>query len=191
MKKVDFDYSKDKTIIKRLYYIIIGCGILGIIGLYFISFPSGTLYEIHEILHGNLDDNFGTYRIFLWKRTLSLVPEYPLLGSGPDSFAIRFMAKYTEDIAAIGPLTINDTAANVYLTMLINIGIIGLISYLSFIITQIIDGIKKMNKYSSVLFITFVCYLIQDCFNLSLVIVTPVFWLLMALHYCSYNNDKK
>ena len=28
------------------------------------------LYEIHELLHGNFDDAFGTYRIFLWKRTI-------------------------------------------------------------------------------------------------------------------------
>ena len=102
------------------------------------------------------------------------------------------MAKYTEDVASIGPLTINDTAANVYLTILINLGILGFITYITFIITQIIMGIKKINKYSAILLIPFICYAIQDCFNLSLVIITPVYWLLMALEYSSTNtkNDK-
>ena len=145
---------------------------------------------MHELLHGNFDDDFGTYRIFLWKRTLTLIPQYPILGSGPDTFAIRFMAKYTNDIAAIGPLTLNDTAANVYLTMIINIGIVGLINYLAFIFFQLKNGIKKMNNYSAVLLITMVCYLIQDFFNLWLVIVTPIFWLLMALHYRSICSEK-
>jgi O-antigen ligase len=140
------------------------------------------LYEMHELLHGNFDDDFGTYRIFLWKRTFAIFPEYPILGSGPDSFAIRFMARYTADVASIGELTINDTAANVYLTMLINIGIVGLLDYLAFLFFQVIEGIKKINKYSAILLISVLCYMIQDCFNLSLVIVTPIFWLLMALH---------
>lgn len=183
--KFDFDYSKNKKTIKILYFIIIGCGICGILGLYLIDLKRGIFHEMHELLHGNFDDDFGTYRIFLWKRTLPLIKEYPLIGTGADSFAIRFMAKYTNDIASIGELSLNDTAANVYLTMAINIGITGLISYLGFIYCQLKDGIKNMNNYSRILFIAIVCYLIQDFFNLWLVIITPIFWLLMALHLSS------
>lgn len=188
-KEVKYDCSDNKKIIKYFYMGIISCGVLGILVLFFVNFKSGFLYEIHELLHGNFDDDFGTYRIFLWKRTLTLIPQYPILGSGPDTFAIRFMAKYTNDIASIGPLTLNDTAANVYLTMIINIGIVGLIDYLAFLFFQLKNGIKKMNSYSSILLITIVCYLIQDFFNLWLVIVTPIFWLLMALHYRSICSE--
>ena len=189
LNKTEYDISKNQKFIKRFYFIMIGFCVLGISMLYIINFRSGILYEIHELLHGNFDDNFGTYRIFLWKRTLALVPQYPILGSGPDTFAVRFMARYTADIMAIGPLTINDTAANVYLTMIINLGIIGLLNYLTFIFFQIKDGIKKINKYSAILLIAIVCYLTQDFFNLSVVIVTPVFWILMALHYISIIDD--
>ncbi len=185
LKKLKYDFSNNKKIIKYFYLGIFGCGVLALLVLYFVNFKSGILYEMHELLHGNFDDDFGTYRIFLWKRTLKLIPEYPILGSGPDTFAIRFMAKYTNDIAAISPLTLNDTAANVYLTMIINLGTVGLLNYLAFIFFQLKNGIKKMNSYSLVLLVPIVCYLIQDFFNLSLVIVTPIFWLLMALHYRS------
>ncbi len=189
VRTVDYDLSSNKKIVKRFYLGILACGFLGLVAIYFINFKAGFLYEIHEILHGNFDDNFGTYRIFLWKRTLKIYPDFPILGSGPDTFAIRFMARFTEDIARIGPLTINDTAANVYLTMLINLGIVGLASYLLFIGKQVVDGIKKMNKYSKVLLVAIICFLIQDFFNLWLVIVTPVFWILLALHYLSLNKD--
>ncbi len=185
LKKVKYDITDNKKIIKYFYLGIGICAILGIVVLYLYDFKSGMLYEMHELLHGNFDDDFGTYRIFLWKRTLSIFPEYPILGSGPDSFAIRFMAKYTQDVAAIGPLTINDTAANVYLTMLINIGVVGLGTYMAFIITQLKKGIKNINEYSAILLISIICYLFQDFFNLSVVIVTPMFWLLMTLHYRS------
>ena len=140
-------------------------------------------------MHGNFDDDFGTYRMFLWKRTLKLVPENPIIGSGPDSFALRFMDKYTDDVASIGELTINDTAGNVYLTMLINIGVVGLFSYLGFVFSQLFKGIKEMNELSRILLITIICYLIQDCFNLSVVIITPIFWLVMALHSNSIKDD--
>lgn len=183
LRNVKYDFSNNKSIIKKMYLGIICCGIVGMIIIYFVSFKNGFLREIHEIMHGNFDDKFGTYRIFLWKRTLAIFPDYPLFGTGPDTFAIRFMARFTNDIAAIGPLTINDTAANVYLTMLINIGVIGLLSYLSFIASQIKEGIKKINSNSAVFLIAIVCFLIQDFFNLWIVIVTPIFWILMAIHY--------
>lgn len=188
LNKTKYELSDNKKIVKFFYLGITSCGVLSLLILYFVNFKSGILYEMHELLHGNFNDEFGTYRIFLWKRTLNLIPQYPILGSGPDTFAIRFMSKYSSDVAAIGPLTINDTAANVYLTMLINLGIVGLLSYLTFIFFQLKEGIKKMNNYSSILLIAIVCYLIQDFFNLSLVIVSPIFWLLMALHHRSIND---
>lgn len=190
LKRTKYDFSLKKNIIKYMYLFIGVCAICAILFLYAYDFKSGILYEIHELLHGNFDDEFGTYRIFLWKRTLSIFPEYPIIGSGPDTFAVRFMAKFTSDIAKIGTLTINDTAANVYLTMLINIGIVGLGTYLLFIFFQIKKGLKYINEYSLVLLIAIICYLIQDFFNLSLVIVTPIFWLLMALHYKSISKEK-
>ncbi len=164
--------------------------ILGLISIYIIPFKHGFLYEVHELLHLNFDDDFGTYRIFLWKRTIPLIKDYPLLGSGPDTFALRFMPLYSEDIAKIGPLTINDTAANIYLTMLINLGIIGTISYLSFLLTQIKIGVKKSNNYSKILLISIICYSIQSFFNLSVVIISPIFWTLMGIHHLSIEKGE-
>lgn len=154
------------------------------------NFKIGILYEIHELLHGNFNDEFGTYRIFLWKRTLPLIKDYPLLGTGPDTFALRFMPKYTNDLIAIGQYSINDTAANVYLTIAVNLGLVGLLVYLSFIFFQLKNGIKKLNNYSVILLISIICFLIQDFFNLQLVIVTPLFWILLSLHYRSICTKK-
>lgn len=189
LKNRDFDLSTNKNVIKLFYLAIILCFILGIIAIYFINFSNGFLYEIHELLHGNFDDDFGTYRIFLWKRSIPLVKDYPIIGTGPDTFAIRFMAKYTQDVAELGELTINDTAANSYLTILVNTGFLGVMSYLIYISLQVINGIKKANKYSIIFFIAFICFLIQDCFNLWVVIVTPIFWVLMAIMLISTNSN--
>lgn len=190
ISKNNYDLKDYPKLVKYYYFVILAMGIFSLLILYIVKFKSGILYEIHELLHGNFDDGFGTYRVFLWKRAIKLMPEYLLLGTGADTFAIRFMAKYTSDVASLGELTINDTAANVYLTMLVNLGVVGFLNYLLLIIFQIKNGIKKINNYSSILLLGFISYLIQDFFNLSVVIVTPIFWLLMALHYQSLFNEK-
>ena len=101
------------------------------------------------------------------------------------------MDRYTEDVKALGEYSINDTAANVYITMLINIGVVGLTIYLLYMFFQLKDGIKRKNNYSIVLLITILCYWIQDFFNLWVVIVVPVFWSLMAIHQLALDEDTK
>ena len=99
------------------------------------------------------------------------------------------MDKYTQDVAELGELTINDTAANSYLTILVNTGVLGITSYLIYISFQLINGLKNANKYSIVFLTAFICFLIQDCFNLWVVIVTPIFWILMAIMFISTNSN--
>lgn len=188
LKNRTFDLSQNKKTIKILYIAILIGIIVILLFIYLTNFQSGTLNEIHQILHGNFKDEIGTYRIFLWKRSISLVKDFPILGTGPDTFTVRFMGKYAQDVAKIGELTINDTASNVYLTMMVNIGIMGLISYIVFIILQIIYLIKNKNEYSIIFLITFICFIIQDFFNLWVVIITPIFWVLMAIQFISINK---
>lgn len=186
-----YNLSNNKKLIKIIYITMITCIIIALIFLYFINFKRGILYEVHELLHGNFDDNFGTYRVFLWKRAFTLLDENLLIGSGSDTFAVRFMDRYTDDVIALGEYSINDTAGNVYLTMLVNIGIIGLFIYLSYMFLQLKDGLKRKNEYSIILLIAILCYWIQDLFNLWVVIVIPVFWVLMAIHQLALDENTK
>ena len=100
------------------------------------------------------------------------------------------MPIYSEDIAKIGPLTINDTAANIYLTMIINLGIIGTIIYIAFLGLQVYNGIKYNSSYSFVLLCSMIAYMVSSFFNLSVVVISPLFWILMAIHHmCIYGSE--
>ena len=189
VEKLKYNIKNIKIKTKKYYKILLIIILIGIITIFIIPFKSGFLYEIHELLHLNFNDNFGTYRIFLWKRTLPMIKDYPLFGSGPDTFALRFMPLYTKDIMSIGPLTINDTAANIYLTMIINLGLVGTLTYVLFLINQLITGLKKKTDYSIVLLISILCYMVQSFFNLSVVIVSPIFWTLMGIHHLSIEKE--
>ena len=193
LSKCEFDYVKKKNII-IFYVLIIGLVFLVIIGIYVYDFTPRykLIYEVHELLHGNLNDDYGTYRMFLWKRSVTLIQDYPLLGTGPDTFTPRFMDKYTQDIVKLdGKISINDTAANVYLTMCINIGIAGLITYITFLVILIRKIFKNYNVYSLVILSGVICYMVHDLVSLWAVIVTPIFWITMALFYISVINYNK
>jgi O-antigen ligase len=193
LRKCEFDYVKKKNIV-IFYALIIGLVLLIIVGIYLYDFGPNfkLIYEIHELLHGNFNDDYGTYRMFLWKRAVTLIQDYPVLGTGPDTFTPRFMDKYKLDIINLdGKISINDTAANVYLTMLVNVGIAGLITYITFLIILIRKIFKNYNVYSLVILSGVICYMIHDFVSLWVVIVTPIFWITMALFYVSVIDYNK
>ncbi len=165
--------------VNKVYYLYIPLFIIGIIILYNCDFGISFLKDFKEILHGNFDDNLGNYRLFLWKRAVILFKDYPLIGTGPDSFAMRFMTKFTPDLANLGEISINDTAANVYLTNLVNIGLFGLISYLFMIIYPILT--KRSNIENKIIILVLIAFYIQNLFNLSIVIITPYLYILLGL----------
>ena len=167
---------------KKIYYLYIPLFILGLGIIYFYDFNISFISDFRQLLHGNFDDKLGNYRLFLWKRALILFKDYPIIGTGPDTFGIRFMANFKEDLLLLGELSVNDTAANVYLTTLVNLGLLGLIAYLLIIIKPFITFKKDLNI--KIIISVLACFCIQNFFNLSVVIVTPFFWILLAI----YNN---
>ena len=164
--------------------------LLMILGVYLINFKSGFLYEVHSILHGNLDDSFGTTRMFLWKRTIKMVDSRNILfGYGTDTFSIPFMNKYLGDLIKSGYVSIQDNACNIYLTRLINIGVVGLSSFTIFIGSIFMMIRKNKNTISTCILVTILSYLIQGLFNIEVVIVTPIFYILLSLYTSSLNSN--
>ena len=193
LKKKDYYLLHKRRNIIIIYLIMIISILAGLTTIYFKDFNVGILHEIHDILHGNFKDEYGTYRVFLWKRAIKLVEEAPIIGTGSDTFAIRFMKQYTSDVAALGKLTINDTAANVYLTILVNTGILGLIAFAMMVLSLLFrliksaltgklnDNIEHGNTYYYILALGILAYAVQDFFNLWVVIVTPIYFVTMGM----------
>ena len=86
--------------------------IMGLIILYFYKFNITILSDVYSILHFKLDDSLGSYRMFLWKRTINMFKNNILFGTGCDTFYIRFMNLYIDDVKSIGRVDINDSACN-------------------------------------------------------------------------------
>lgn len=143
----------------------------------------GFVYEFTEVLKGNLDDSFGTNRMFLWKRTLPLIGRRPFFGYGPDAFRWVFQEHYEEDVKALNQELYFDAAHNDYLQIGVNYGLIGLLLYLIAIITLLVRAFYYRHNHPLIPagLLSAIAYLTQIFFSFSVPIVAPVAWIILGL----------
>jgi len=145
----------------------------------------GTIYELSRMLHGEVQDSFGSSRILIWRETLELVPERPLTGGGPGTLPLRISIEFKRFVAETGKMlrTSVDNAHNVYLGMLVDCGIPALLFYVSAIAVTLINAFRKVGSrpVSASVCCGLLSYWVQDFFGLGLFIITPVVWILWGL----------
>lgn len=105
----------------------------------------GFLYEASELMHGRWDNRFGTGRIYIWRNVIQLVPEHLLLGGGPDTLGLRTDAAFERYDETLGILIHSaiDTAHNEYLNILVNQGLLALLSYLAALLASAIHWVRR------------------------------------------------
>lgn len=103
------------------------------------------LYEASELMHGRWDNRFGTGRIYNWRNVIQLVPEHLLLGGGPDTLGLRTDAAFERYDETLGILIHSaiDTAHNEYLNILVNQGLLALLSYLAALLASAIHWVRR------------------------------------------------
>ncbi len=156
-------------------------------------------------------------RIFVWKKTIGIIQERPLIGYGPDAH-VKAMEKFNLDYALkfnnwvqieeegkkiirFNNWTLLDRAHNNYLDITVGQGLIGLAAYLIIIIAFQIwlwrtikyEEDSAMRIIFSGIFASVSGYLVNDLFIFSVVSVSPTFWSLMGLtiameKICKKNN---
>jgi len=128
-------------------------------------------------------------RLFLWKKTVSLIVKKPVFGYGPDTH-VKVMRKVNlEHFRKFNDNVVVDRAHNNYLDTALGSGLAGLGTYLSVIAIFMVWLWKTMKrereKSKKILFCcifsAFFGYLINDLFIFSVVSVSPTFWSLMGL----------
>ncbi len=144
--------------------------------------------EIKNIFKKGITDETGNYRVYVWKKTLSYAPKYYLTGMGIDNFSLINEGNYIcVGIGSKGQCF--DKAHNEYLQKFITEGIFSIITYLGLLVFTIIKYIKNKEdrKENYIYFLAFLAYLIQAFFNISVIMVAPLFYIVMGL----LNENKK
>ncbi len=109
---------------------IIGMCFAGLIRIYFLPMR-GMLPELRQILHGSVNDVFGTGRIYIWKQVLKRVPDILLFGAGSNTMIAVGIPGATFSADGISMPTAIDTAHNEYLNVLYHLGVLGLAAYMA------------------------------------------------------------
>lgn len=133
--------------------------------------------EIVDITNGNLDDNFGTGRLFVWKESIKVIPKYWLHGCGVDNFFNAFDRKlfYNNQIY--------DRAHNELLNLLVTEGVFAFLSYIGLLIVCCFNKFNKFVKNNEInicLFVVIV-YLVQSMFNIRVIEVAPIFYISLGM----------
>lgn len=133
-----------------------------------------TVFTDAENVH---NDTSGSTRIYIWKKTLPMIFDNPILGSGPDTFKIEF----TKGPIRYWPLYLK--AHNEYLQIALTDGLIALAVYLALVLIILYKLIKNLNNDIQ-FWILFCClggYLIQAFFNISFISTAVMYWAMLGV----------
>lgn len=120
----------------------------------------------------------GSYRIFIWTHVVALIKERPMTGYGFDYLPKLFFEYYQKDMQSVmGRLMTIDKAHNEYLNIAVSAGIPSLIAYLALVFVVLKNSISKEKN---LLLAVIIAYLVQAFFNISVVSVAFLFWILLG-----------
>lgn len=142
--------------------------------------------EIVSSVNGEIDENMGSGRLYIWKESMRYFTKYNYwnTGIGIDNFMYIGNGKLIIDSNS-GDIIYK--AHNEYLQILVCEGIFKLLVYLSFLgyiffkAISYLKSNKVVEKNYLALFIAFCGYCVQAFFNISITRVAPIFYMIAGL----------
>lgn len=135
-------------------------------------------------------ERIASTRGYLWSRTIPLLKDYMLLGSGPDTYVIAFPQQDYMNLQYYFPGMLVTKPHNMYLQIGVQTGVLSLIAFLIAYLMYAIDSIRLYirgrfnNYYSKVgvgIFIGTAAYMVTALTNDSSITVAPVYWALLGI----------
>lgn len=155
---------------------------------------NGKYDTLSEIPRANLFgmEHMASGRLYIWSRTLPLLKDYWLTGSGEDTFYLVFPQNdYVGKAAYAGsPLDVMEKPHNTYLLTALQNGILSLLLFLVFYLIYFIDSIRIYGKdrpfdtqdwMGFCVFLSTVCFMTGGIFNDSNINISPLFWAMLGI----------
>lgn len=143
------------------------------------------------------NDAWGTNRGYVWTRSMDIymnkfTPLQKIFGYGADTLKL-LMSYYFRGRMENGQLIVYDSVHNEYLHYLITIGPIGMLAYISFLVSSVVTMCRRMKDHPEIAAAMFAvaAYMTQATVNINLPIATPVILTLLAMGVGKYTDRKK
>jgi putative inorganic carbon (HCO3(-)) transporter len=134
----------------------------------------------------------GSGRALIWKMSFDIIQEHPFFGAGPENLKEALKQTKNKRSHAYGKLTGHtvDKAHNDFLHIAAVSGLPALLLYLLFLALIFKDNIRNIIRTNtkSVIALAVLAYAIQSLFNISVIAVAPLFWVLLGL-LASHNDE--
>ncbi|MCL2410681.1 MAG: O-antigen ligase family protein [Treponema sp.] len=155
---------------------------LEVIGSRLYDRPYSAIWQARELMHGRIDDDFGSNRGWIWRNAVEIIPDNPILGTGSGTFfhalgrdrQLEAVERYNHTV---------DKAHNAFLQIAVCMGIPALIAYIIFLGSVFIPAIKRAFKRPILLAFgaAALSYIIQSFFMVEVPIVTPLLWVALGV----------
>ena len=167
--------------------------LLALLAVFLFDFGgSGTLHELHELLHGRPDLSFGSGRFKIWREVLTAMKGHLLLGTGPDSMQAWELPGFTRYIESLG-VTIEsgiDMAHNEYLNVAAQQGLLAGAAFLALLMLTPAKALRRAGKPGVMLpLCAAAAYLVQALFGFSMCMTAPLFWAFLGLSISREESD--
>lgn len=183
---------------KWVQYTAIGIFIAGIIAIialiiYYTFIDKETALS-SSLSYFRFNEKWGTHRGYMWIKSIEIFSGSDLItklfGTGPDTFYSAFAPYFFELNEKYGNSSTN-CAHNEFLNYLITIGIMGLASYITLVVSVVVRAFRKAkeNPLTIVFSSAIICYLFQSIVNIAQPITTPFLFIFIALTE-SVSRDK-
>ncbi len=168
--------------------------VAGVVLMIVVLFYEAVMDRVQSVIYFGYDvSSLG--RLQAWLASLILIEENPFLGYGFDAF------KYLRDSVFGAYFVVVSHPHNTYLILILELGLIGFVMYISFFVRAFYYSIKMrkkdnssdLNKYLDGIQLSFVGFLIAFMFEPYFTILGPVtfmLWILIILSfYFRYNKE--
>lgn len=171
---------------RNLAWLILLFSAFALFGLvFFCDIGDGLFHEVHNLLHGNADPDYGSGRIYIWKEVIERVPEHIWFGTGPDTMLLTGIKGFSRFDTSLGIQIVSeiDIAHNEYLNILSQQGLLALVAYLVALSCLALKWIKQGLHCSKIAILggAILGYSIQAFFGFSSCITAPFYWLCLGL----------
>lgn len=201
-KRVESEQKSIPRTIFWIFFVLIAAAVLLVL-LFIVLNTTGVLQSALGYQSTNnyllFDNQWGNGRGFAWKFAVTTFAEMPFLqklfGVGPDCFSAyaASVPEYLEQMKAFWGDLVLTNAHNEYLTKLYTIGIIGLLAYVTMLVTGFTTFMKKRdwNPMFPAFALCIASYMTHNIFCYEQVCCTPFFYILMGIGSNWIHNQTK
>jgi O-antigen ligase len=146
----------------------------------------GYIYVLNNVVESNMD--MLSNRGFIWYYSNEIIKENFVIGYGPDNLYYNF-SQLNEHKSIYMPNDLIDKPHNMYLQVMLDIGIFGLIGFMIILVTLLLKSNKAIdlekdtfkNTYFKALILVILAYMVQGIVNDNTIAVQSVLYLIMGI----------